>query len=447
MAEANRGHGISLNSASNSNSLKNNTISSNTIYGIYLSSSGNNQVSDNNRIINNGGCGISLSNSNSNRIFNNYISNAENTYFEGTNTGNSWNTNKTEQVNIVGGPYAGGNFWAKPDGTGLSQINRDFSGDGFLDAENDLTGINATAAARNVDYLPLARTAIVDPSGTKGYARIQDAVNAADNGYSIAVYPGTYRENLDLSKGMAITAISGSPDNTIITASDPKTHVFNVHSSGTVISGFSIVGAAGTDSSTGIYLDSVSDCVLSNNRVSNNSIGICRSYSGKNTLLNNKISSNKYDFKDSGTLENAIDTSNTVGGKPIYYLCGKSDVEIGFSSNAGTVYCINCNNITIKNLALKNNPRGVSLYNTGNSRILNNSIQNNFDGIYLESSSANTLDSNTVNKNVNNGISLAGAASNAVINNRITESGVSGIGLSSSGSNQIYNNYFNNAKM
>ncbi len=350
IAEANGGHGISLNSASNSNTFKNNTLSSNTIYGIYLGSSGNNLVSDNNRIINNGGCGICLSNSNYNRIFNNYFSNAQNTYLEGSNAGNSWNTTKTEQVNAVGGPYVGGNFWAKPDGTGLSQVNRDLTGDGFLDSENDLTDINVNPAASNVDYLPLARTVIVDPSGKKGYTRIQDAVNAADNGYSIAVYPGTYRENLDLAKGMAIVAISGSPDNTVITANDPKMHVFNVHSSGTVISGFSIAGAAGTDSSSGIYLDSVSDCILSNNRVSSNSIGICLSYSGKNTLLNNKISSNKYDFKDSGTLENAIDTSNTVEGKPIYYLCGKSDVEIGSSSNAGAVYCIDCNNITIKNL-------------------------------------------------------------------------------------------------
>lgn len=443
--EANGGHGINLNTASNSNYLKNNTVGSNTIYGIYLSSSGNNQITDNNRIINNGGCGIGLSNSNYNRIFNNYFSNAQNTYFEGSNAGNLWNTTKAEQVNIVGGPYVGGNFWAKPDGTGLSQVNRDLTGDGFLDSEYDLTDTNANDAARNVDYLPLARTVIVDPSGKKGYTRIQDAVNAADNGYSIAVYPGNYRENLDLSKGVAIVALSGSPDNTIIIANDPKTHIFNVHSSGTVISGFSIIGAAGVDSSSGIYLDSVSDCILSNNYVTGNSIGICLSYSGRNTLQNNKISSNKFDFKDSGTLENAIDTSNTAGGKPIYYLCGKSDLEIGSSTNAGTVYCIDCNNITIRNLSLTNNPRGISFYNTGNSRISNNIIQNNFDGIYLESSSGNALDSNTVNKSLNNGISLSGSASNTVINNRITENGGSGIGFSSSGSNLVYNNYFNNA--
>ncbi|MDQ1253873.1 MAG: trimeric autotransporter adhesin [Euryarchaeota archaeon] len=439
--EANGEHGMYLNSASNSNTLKNNTINSNTIYGIYLSASGNNQVTDNNRIINNGGCGISLINSNYNRIFSNYFNNAQNTYFEGTNAGNLWNTTKTEQVNIVGGPYLGGNFWAKPDGTGLSQVNRDLTGDGFLDAEYDLTDINA--AARNVDYLPLARTEIVDPSGKKGYTRIQDAVNAADNGYSIAVYPGTYRENLDLTKEVAIAALSGSPDNTIVTASDPNSHVFNLHSSGTVISGFSISGSTGSDSTSGIYLDSISACILSNNHVSGNSIGICLSNSGSNTLLNNKISSNKYDFKDSGTLENTIDTSNTVRGKPIYYLCSKSDLEIGSSSNAGTVHCINCNNITIKNLTFENNARGISFYNTGNSRILNNIIQNNFDGIYLESSYGNTLDSNTVNKSVNNGIFLSGSPTNTIINNRITENGVYGIGFSSSSSNLIYNNYFN----
>lgn len=445
IADSNGGHGVYLNAASNSNSLKNNTVSSNSIYGIYLSSSGDNRVTDNNRIINNGR-GICLSSSNYNRIFNNYFSNTENTYFEGSNTGNSWNTTRTEQVNIVGGPYVGGNFWASPDSTGLSQASRDLTGDGFLDAEYDLTDINANAAERNADYLPLARTVIVDPSGKKGgYTRIQDAVSASGDGYSIAVYPGTYRENVDITKGLAVVALSGLPENTAVTASNSKTHVFNVRSSGAVVSGFSITGATGTDSSSGVYLDGVSDCILSNNLVSKNSIGICLSNSERNTLLNNRMSSNSYNFKDSGTLRNEIDISNTVEGKPIYYLCSKSDMEIDSSSNAGTVYCINCNNITVKNLILKNNLKGISFYNTGNSRILNNIVQSNFDGIYLEASSGNVLDGNTVNKSVNNGLSLSGSASNTVTTNTITDNGVSGISLSSSGDNLIYNNYFNNA--
>lgn len=445
VADANGGHGVYLNAASSSNSLKNNTVSSNTLYGIYLSSSGDNRITDNNRITGNRR-GICLSNSNYNRIFNNYFSNTENAYFEGSNTGNSWNITKTEQVNIVGGPYLGGNFWASPEGTGLSQVNRDLTGDGFLDVEYHLAGINANAAERNVDYLPLARTVIVDPLGKKGYTRIQDAVSASEEGYSIAVYPGSYNENVELTKGLAVAAISGLPENTVVTASNPEMHVFNVRSNGAVIRGFSITGAAGTDSSSGVYLDGVSDCILSNNLVSKNSLGICLSNSGRNTLLNNRMSSNTYNFKDSGTLQNEIDTSNTVEGKSIYYLCGKSDLEIGSSSNAGTVYCIDCNNITVKDLVLKNNLKGIFFYNTDNSRILNNIVQNNFDGIYLEASSGNVLDGNAVNKSVNNGVSLSGSASNTVINNTITENGVSGIGFGSSGNNLICNNYFNNTK-
>ncbi|WP_197082056.1 NosD domain-containing protein [Methanosarcina siciliae] len=441
VVDANGGHGIYLSAASNSNNLKNNTVSSNTLYGIYLSSSGDNQVTDGNRITGNSR-GICLSNSNSNRIFNNYFSNTENTYFEGSNTGNSWSTTRAEQINVVGGPFVGGNFWAKPDGTGLSQVDRDLTGDGFLDVEYDLTG---TGTNDNIDYLPLARTVIVDPSGKKGYTKIQDAVSASSGGYSITVYPGTYSENIEITKELTIATISELPQNTAVTAGNPETHVFDVRSSGAVIRGFSITGATGTDSSSGIYLDGVSDCILSNNFVSKNSVGICLSNSEGNTLLNNSMSSNTYNFKDSGTLQNEIDTGNTVEGKPVYYLCDKSDVEIGSSSNAGIVYCINCNNITVKDLILKGNPRGISFYNTGNSRILNNVVRNNIDGISFEASSGNTLDGNTVSKSANNGIYLSDSDSNTVVNNTITENEVSGIGFSSSGENLIYNNYFNNS--
>ena len=35
--------------------------------------------------------------------------------------GNAYSIKKTAGTNIVGGPYKGGNYWAKPDGTGFSQ--------------------------------------------------------------------------------------------------------------------------------------------------------------------------------------------------------------------------------------------------------------------------------------------------------------------------------------
>jgi hypothetical protein len=45
-----------------------------------------------------------------------------------------------------------------------------------------------------------------------------------------------------------------------------------------------------------------------------------------------------------------IDTSNTINGKPIYYLVGQSNVVIDGTSNCGYLGLISCDNITAVNL-------------------------------------------------------------------------------------------------
>ncbi len=63
-------------------------------------------------------------------------------------------------MNIVGGPYIGGNYWADPDGTGWSQTHYDV-GQGFTDPY-DLTGTSSSSryrgvapAGQNIDWHPL----------------------------------------------------------------------------------------------------------------------------------------------------------------------------------------------------------------------------------------------------------------------------------------------------
>jgi beta propeller repeat protein/parallel beta-helix repeat protein len=58
------------------------------------------------------------------------------------------NSTKILGTNIIGGPYIGGNFWAKPDGTGFSQTCNDWNEDGIGDSVY-------TVSAYDVDYLPL----------------------------------------------------------------------------------------------------------------------------------------------------------------------------------------------------------------------------------------------------------------------------------------------------
>ena len=63
------------------------------------------------------------------------------------------NTTKTAGLNIVGGPYLGGNYWANPNGAGYSQTCTDADEDGICDAPY-FAGWGGTDTF--TDYLPLA---------------------------------------------------------------------------------------------------------------------------------------------------------------------------------------------------------------------------------------------------------------------------------------------------
>ena len=100
----------------------------------------------NNTIMSSAECGI-VNYGNAERIYNNYFNNTVNVRL-GEIRGNTWNSSLTRGTNIVGGPYIGGNFWAKPDGTGFSQICVDLDGDGIGDLPYYING-------SEIDYLPL----------------------------------------------------------------------------------------------------------------------------------------------------------------------------------------------------------------------------------------------------------------------------------------------------
>jgi parallel beta-helix repeat protein len=117
------------------------------VFGIFLGNSVNDTLTGN--IIEANSYGISCQLSENNSIYNNLFNNSHNFYFSGVAYFNEWNTTNTSQKNIIGGPYTGGNYWTKPDGTGFSQICNDTDGDGICDTPY-------TLAANNTDFLPLS---------------------------------------------------------------------------------------------------------------------------------------------------------------------------------------------------------------------------------------------------------------------------------------------------
>ena len=322
---------------------------------------------------------------------------------------------------------------------------------------------------------------------------IQDAINSAESGDTIFVHNGTYYEHVVVNKTVWLvgenrrnTIIDGNSTGNVIevTASNVNIRGFTIQNgqtgvdltylNNTVISGNNImnnshginlwhcnnntltgntitnnsvgislygfasnaiVGNNITNNYCGISLEEFSDTTLSNNNVTNNHVGIRFTFSrGNNTLRSNSLADNQYnfDFYKYPLLSCFIidiDTSNTVNGKPVYYLVNETDLTINPSTypNVGYLALVNSKNITVSNLTLTNNGQGLLLVNTNSSTIENVTAKNNGEGFYLYVSSGNTLARNTITNNNGDGILLGWSDGNTLTENNITNNGEHGI--------------------
>lgn len=205
-----------------------------------------------------------------------------------------------------------------------------------------------------------------------------------------------------------------------------------------------------TDCQTGILLFQSLNNTLQNNSITQNDHGIDLMQSGNNHLMNNALNKNIRSFRVEGydqdnvleDFDNRINISNLIDGKPIYYLVGASDQIINSSSMAGTVYCISCNNITVRDLELINNSYGIYFLDTDNSRIIDNKIEGNEDGIDLVWSNGNTIENNSIVHN-EDGLDVLQSHDNQINYNMINYSrsgGGDGIYLGSSSNNKLMDN-------
>ncbi len=129
---------------------------------------------------------------------------------------------------------------------------------------------------------------VVKADGSGDFSSISEAINKSRPGDSIFVYPGKYRENVDVHWSLNLSSASGKPEDTILEAENSDNPVFHLTANSVNISGFSINGS----SSAGIYLESAGAYKLTNNKVSGCSQGVLLEKSFNNTLTGNKILNN-----------------------------------------------------------------------------------------------------------------------------------------------------------
>lgn len=198
----------------------------------------------------------------------------------------------------------------------------------------------------------------------KDQPTIQAGINAAQNGDTVLVAPGTYYENIDF-KGKAITVTSsGGPTVTIIDGGNKPgvaTVVFaHGETSASVISGFTIRGGGdvtydGT-SNGGVWVRGASPTIQGNTITANYCHNIDVEFGVAATIINNEISGvlsagpGSYCTFGSGIF---------LGGAPYDPYYGPGSVIIG--------------NTIENNL----NGSGINLWAAVNALIMNNTIRNN----------------------------------------------------------------------
>jgi parallel beta-helix repeat protein len=390
---------------------------------------------------------------------------------------------------------SGGNYWSRYNGTDLyhSIYQNETGCDGIGDTSYQIN-------SDNIDQYPLMQQwnalPVCNTNTAITYASIQEAIDAPETlgGHTLWVESGSYLENVIVRK--PITLVGENEFTTIIDGRNAGT-VLCINSDNVTIVGFTIRNSGsnyppyGMD--CGVLLNhtvgcSVAGCLVTNNRIgiyasfstfntiANNTIhtnyenGIWLWYSGHSALKGNNVSGNKYNFgifgSDFSDFNNLVDTSNSADGKFIQYIVGAHD-EILTQTDTGTLYLINCVNVTVRDLSLTGNGHGIFCYNVTNSRIENVSAARNNYGIYLQRSDGNTIRNSNclddwvgicvedakcdvVEGNVatecGKGISLYGADNNSLIGNNL-QNNLYGIRLFSSSFNRIlHNNLIENAE-
>lgn len=379
-----------------------------------------------------------------NRIFHNsFVNNASPFVYD--TSGNIWDDDYP----------SGGNYWSRYNGTDLfSGLNQNRTGD---DGIGD-TPYTISSHTTDKDRYPLMHPygSIINLETNLTYLTISSAIDAPETleEDTIRVRSGTYKEHITLNKTLTLlgenqttTIIDGENAGTVVhvTASQATVSGFTVRNSGlnsppygmdcgvllNHTTGCNISNIIATSSRIGVYLFFSEANAIEHNVISSNfENGVWLWYSSNNTLRDNQISNNLYNFGVFGSsfpdFDNSVDVSNTVDGKPVRYMVGAEDEIFDNQTDIGTLYLVNCKNVTVCDLNLTKNGHGVFFYNVSNSSVHNVTASQSNYGIYLQDSNNNTIDNSNCSDNWV-GICLQNSNHNIVKNNAATscEKGIS----------------------
>ncbi len=314
----------------------------------------------------------------------------------------------------------------------------------------------------------------VGGAGPGNYTSIQAAVDDSTPGDTVFVHSGTYMEVVVITKTLSL--VGEDRDNTRI-QSDTFNAVY-VGADWVNITGFNVT-TTGFSNPYGIRLDSVQNCRIEGNSAFDFHYGIALRYSENNTITSNLLGDNEYGLSVQASSNNTfigniliesgiviggdrvehwnthiIDTSNTVNGRPVYYLKDLSDGNA--PTDAGQIIIANCHNMIIEDLnvinahpgillgfshwnSISNNNGSLSIAWSNNNTISHNKASIGGNGIRLHHSMDNSVGNNTLF----GGRIYVGYSTNNVVDNN-TGTGTSGVRIHESFDTTVTHNFFSN---
>jgi parallel beta-helix repeat protein len=266
-----------------------------------------------------------------------------------------------------------------------------------------------------------------DADFTSIQAAIEDA--SVQSGDAIEVWPGTYYEQIEVSKQLSIYARDG-PAVTIINANGSG-NAITIIAVGCSIRGFTATGSGQLPGDAGILVASDSNYIEENICSENGFHGIRVQSSSFNVIRNNTCSQNLYDGISLKSAANNLIAKNVAEHN---YFNG---IELEESAN----------NMLTGNRFVQNENRGITATSSPGNRIWENQcLENTLQGIYAADSSHLVLVENEFIGNHDIGVYLAYSSDNLILQNIISDNTLSGMRIFESYDNLIYlNDFVNNA--
>ncbi|UCD92807.1 MAG: right-handed parallel beta-helix repeat-containing protein [Methanobacteriota archaeon] len=222
-----------------------------------------------------------------------------------------------------------------------------------------------------------ATTRYVGGGGPGNYSTIMSAVNAADPGDTIYVYSKMYYEDVHIGKPLSLI---GEDRETTIVRGSGVNDVILVYADWVNVSGFTAENSGSSSGMSPIRLFFVSNCSLTNNRVSDETYGITIWGSSYNTVKDNVVTGNFNGIYVWHSDNNLIQNNTALSNKNGIYVEGPAS-----------------NNTIVFNNISNSNKNGIYVvgFNSNVLTIANNEIWGNRAGLYLESMNINTITDNT----------------------------------------------------